>query len=500
MTRFEYDNTVRDSARRLHGPRRCLSRRGRGARLQQQRRQPGHFVDARREVHGWPPKASPQRATDPLSKSVACDPVTLGEDACARQFIAAFGKRAFRRPLTTEEAATFLRVGSIPARSGSDFRTGIEMVIETALQSPAFLYRVEFGLPAAAGEQVVRLDAWETASRLSYFLWGSMPDDELFAAAEAGQLATSQNIAVQARRMLDEPEAKQAVAISTSSGSTTIASPASAKTPTLFPEWSPAVGDLMRDETAAFIQDVVFEDAGDLTSLLTAPYTFMNADSPTFYGVAGPTGERSSASISIPRSAPASSRRAACSPSTPTPTRPRRCTAASSCASASSASTMPPPPPNVKIVAARARPELHGARALRAALSQCRLRGLPLSSWIRIGFGFENYDAVGPLPHAGRRQGRSTPSGIDQPERRRRQIRRRGRPGQEARAAATRSRTATRRSGSATPTGAARPTKTRARSPTVGAQFAASRRRHQGAPRGPHSDRRIPLSQGGGAP
>src|SRR6185503_11205869 len=93
-----------------------------------------------------------------------------------------------------------------------DFASGIQMVIETALQSPAFLYRVEFGTPAAAGESVVRLNAWETASRLSYLLWGSMPDEPLFAAAAADQLSTPEQIATQARRLLDDPRAREAVA------------------------------------------------------------------------------------------------------------------------------------------------------------------------------------------------------------------------------------------------------------------------------------------------
>jgi len=158
MTRFEYDNTVRDLLGDITGP--------------------ADAFDAEEEALGFNNNAAnlvtsstlaekymvaaegiAARATDPLSKSVGCDPVTIGADACARQFIAQFGKRAFRRPLTTEEAETFFTWFDT-GRTGSDFRSGIEMVIETVLQSPPFLYRVEFGVPGAAGDQVVRLDGW----------------------------------------------------------------------------------------------------------------------------------------------------------------------------------------------------------------------------------------------------------------------------------------------------------------------------------------------------
>ena len=223
-----------------------------------------------------------ERATDPLSKVVPCDPATCA-DACAKEFIGAFGSRAFRRPLTTEEEDTFFGLYQF-GLADTDFRMGIRLVIEAALQSPAFLYRVELGLPDD-GSGIVHLDGWEMASRLSYFLWGSMPDEDLFAAAQANALSTKEEIEKQARRMLEDPRARQMVGNFHKQwldyeriGNVT-------KDPALYPDWSPAVGQLMRQETESFIEYAIFDDAGDLPTLLTAPYSFMNQDLAAFYGI-----------------------------------------------------------------------------------------------------------------------------------------------------------------------------------------------------------------------
>jgi len=227
------------------------------------------------------------RATVAIDTLVPCDAVTLGADVCAAQFIQDFGQRAFRRPLTAEESTLFLEQFDAGLAAG-DYATGIQMVIETALQSPAFLYRVEFGVPANAGESAVRLSSWETASRLSYLLWGSMPDATLFAAAAANELSTVEQIASQARRLLDDPRAHDAVANFHQQWLDYDRIANVGKDVTLFPEWSANIGALMREETSRFLDNAAF--AGDFTSLLTSPSTFLNAELAAFYGAAGPTG------------------------------------------------------------------------------------------------------------------------------------------------------------------------------------------------------------------
>jgi len=229
------------------------------------------------------------RATEPVTKNLPCDPGVDGEDACADQFIDTFGKRAFRRPLTADERAMF-RAQYDFGRSQEDFRLGIRMVIELALQSPAFLYRVEFGFPDKAVAGLVPLSSWEMASRLSYFVWGTMPDEELFDAAQAGALETPEQVEVQARRMLSDPKARAMVGEFHRQWLDYGRVANITKDAELYPEWSAAVGDLMVAETSAFIEHAVFDDGGALTTLLSSPHSYMNEELATFYGIEGVSG------------------------------------------------------------------------------------------------------------------------------------------------------------------------------------------------------------------
>lgn len=230
------------------------------------------------------------RAITTGSPQIGCDPVALGAEACARQFIERFGKRAYRRPLRSEESAQLLEQFTLGSADGT-FEEGLQLVVQTALQSPQFLYRVELGQPALGGEAVVKLDGWETASRLSYLLWGSMPDDALFAAAEQGSLATPAQIEAQARRMLEDPKAHEAVANFHEQWLDYDRIANVGKDAATYPSWSPEIGSLMHEETRQFLDDVVFGPSGGLGALLTSPTTFLNEKLATFYGVTGATGE-----------------------------------------------------------------------------------------------------------------------------------------------------------------------------------------------------------------
>ena len=228
------------------------------------------------------------RATTNLGTLTGC---STFDDACAAAFIDAFGKRAFRRPLDADERTGLQQVfqaGKTQSASGdatADFTQGVQMVIEAALQSPEFLYRVEPVDPDAEKDKVVALDSYEMASRLSYFLWASMPDENLFAAADADALTTKEAIATQARRMLADPRARNAVGQFHEQWLDYERIQGVTKDASLFPDWSPAVGALMQEETRQFIEHTVFDDGGDLTTLLTASYTYANADLATFYGL-----------------------------------------------------------------------------------------------------------------------------------------------------------------------------------------------------------------------
>jgi hypothetical protein len=216
-----------------------------------------------------------------------CDAAVSGEDACATMFIDRFGTRAFRRPLAPAEAARFFDLFAW-GRSTYDFAGGIGLVIQALLQSPHFLYRVELGTPDPVEGDVVPLGPYEIASRLSYLLWSSMPDDELFAAADAGELATQEQIAAQARRMLDHPRARQAVANFHSQWLKLTHIETVTKDPATYPLYHDGLRSLWRQETEAFLEHVVFDGEGDVGTLLSAPYSMMNAELAAFYGVDNP--------------------------------------------------------------------------------------------------------------------------------------------------------------------------------------------------------------------
>lgn len=296
LTKFEYNNTVRDLLGDTTNPADVLPAE----------EEPFGFSNDAKSLNVTPVLAEKymlvaegvsQRATTDIEALTGCAPV--GDPAeletCAATFIETFGRRAFRRPVTEAEVDELLAVyesaftiyadGTDPVRDG--YREGIRMVIESMLQSPAFLYRVELGEglePVDAEKGIMPLTSLEMASRLSYFLWGSAPDEELLQIAEADKLLTKEQIALQARRMLDHDNAREAVAVFHRQwldydrvGNVT-------KDPERYPEWSPAIAELMKEEMRVFVETVIFDGSGDFTTMMTAPYTYADQDLAAFYG------------------------------------------------------------------------------------------------------------------------------------------------------------------------------------------------------------------------
>jgi hypothetical protein len=223
-----------------------------------------------------------------LSTLVPCDPVKVGEDACAKQFISTFGLRAFRRPLTSDESATFFNLYTT-GRTGAAFADGIAVAVEGFLQSADFLYRVEATDPAAPLTSVSPVAPYEMATRLSYFLWGTLPDQALLDAAAAGQLGTGDQVKAQVTRMLADPRAHEAVAAFHGEWLSTGVVRGVDKDKTMFPEFTDAIRADMQQEISTFLDQVFWTD-GKLETLLTAPYSYMNAELAAFYGVKGPAG------------------------------------------------------------------------------------------------------------------------------------------------------------------------------------------------------------------
>ena len=229
------------------------------------------------------------RAVGDLQTLLPCDPAA-GERACVEQWVEGFGLRAWRRPLSTTERDALLALFD-EARAVDDLPTSVGAVLQAFLQSPHFLYRVELGVPGEQGEAAVALDDYEMASRLSYFLWGSMPDAELLDAAAAGELRDPAVIEEHARRMLEDPKARRMVEHFHEQWLSTIKLASIDKDPGLFPDWSPEIALRQADEVAAFVEHVFFDaDEPTLRTLLTAPHTYVDADLAEFYGLPAPQG------------------------------------------------------------------------------------------------------------------------------------------------------------------------------------------------------------------
>jgi hypothetical protein len=222
-----------------------------------------------------------------LGALLPCDPKAMPEAACAEQFIRSFGKRAYRRPVTAVEVDRLKKVYA----GGGDFPSGVADVIEAFLQSPKFLYLHE-PVPASSGGKVVGVDAWATASRLSYFFFNSMPDEGLFAAAEAGQLSTPDQLSKQASRLMGDRRFRDTLA-TFHEGWLQLGELAGAeKDAMLFPAWSPALKAALGEESRRFVEHVFTEGDRKVDTLLSAPFSFLSGPLYQHYGVpaAGATG------------------------------------------------------------------------------------------------------------------------------------------------------------------------------------------------------------------
>jgi hypothetical protein len=221
-----------------------------------------------------------------LDTITSCDPA---DASCMHGAIADLGRRAFRRPLTPEleDSLTGLYDGALADYGGTG---AFELVLQAILLSPHFLYHVELSLPDE-GQEVVALDAYELASRLSYMIWASLPDDELFDAAEAGDLLTEAGLEEQARRLLADDRAKDAIGsfhhqwLQLDSHG-----PLEGlhKDVEVYPSWSPALAASMRAETETFTDHVIRQDDASLKTLLTAGYSFVDGPLAELYGVSAP--------------------------------------------------------------------------------------------------------------------------------------------------------------------------------------------------------------------
>ena len=211
------------------------------------------------------------------------------EAVCARAFVKSFGRRAFRRPLDQLEADDLMTLyGKLRTDPELmyDLKGALGVLVEAILQAPGFIYRWERGLKAPALDgKLVKYDGYEMASRLSYFLWSSMPDDALLSAAEADQLTTPEQVAAQAERLLSDARADAVLADFATQWLELTPLPALVKDTGVFPAFTPELRGAMQQETLAFTRDVLRGDAPTFTALLTAKYSILQPPLAKYYGV-----------------------------------------------------------------------------------------------------------------------------------------------------------------------------------------------------------------------
>ncbi len=290
LTREEYDNTVRDLLGDATRP---------AVRFQDDAALGGFHNNATSPVSSQAMARDYLGAAEDLARVakldaiLPCKPSATAEAVCARQFLDLFGKKAWRRPLVDAEREGLVAIFLGSRARGNDFDESIRIVIATLLQAPSFLNHVERGAGAAAGASATALTPYELASRLSYLIWRSMPDAALFAAADAGQLSTPDDVEMQARRLLADRDRSRSALMSfyeqwLSLGALTSSEFADNKGKVA--GFTADLGASLRNETRSFVDAVIWGGDGQVQTLLSARFSFVNAAVARLYRLPGVSG------------------------------------------------------------------------------------------------------------------------------------------------------------------------------------------------------------------
>lgn len=281
LTHAQYDDTVRD--------------------LLGDQTKPARSFPAEDFVNGYSNQASSQSITATLAEAygkaaeklarnafrygdqqdlIPCEPTGVGDAECARAFVESFGAKAYRRPLTADELRSYTELTVAWATAEGDFLAGATLAVETMLQSPHFLFLV----PQARDSAVKQ---WDTASRLSYALWNTLPNSDLFEAAEARHLESRQEIEAVARRMLDRPEAQGALDGFFAQWMRFDRLRSAVKDRNRYRDYSQTVAESMTEESLRLFRHLAWNDL-DFREFFNADYTFVDDFLTTIYGMPDP--------------------------------------------------------------------------------------------------------------------------------------------------------------------------------------------------------------------
>jgi hypothetical protein len=222
--------------------------------------------------------------TSARRKIFVCKPASPAQEtACARQIVNNIGRKAFRRPL--KDADTEILMGFYQrGRNEKDFDTGIEMALRRVLADPEFVFRREAEPANVAAGQTYRISDLELASRLSFFIWSSIPDDELLTLANQNKLHDATVLEQQVKRMLKDPRSQQLVSNFAGQWLNLRALQSQTPVPSEYPDFDDVLRQAMRKETEMFVASVIQEDR-PVTDLLDANYTFLNERLAEHYGI-----------------------------------------------------------------------------------------------------------------------------------------------------------------------------------------------------------------------
>lgn len=216
---------------------------------------------------------------------VVCVPAAIGDSACLTRSLESFGRRAFRRPLSTEERARYLGVAQAIEQEANSPLLGLRYALSGLLQSPNFLYRAELGQPSALDAGRLKYTGYEMASRLAAELWNSVPDEALLDAAQNGALDTEAGVRQAATRLSASSKARGALSTFVDDLYGIERLYRSIKDAALFPAWSDDLRDSMHEELTRRMLDTVFDTPGDFLAQYDTRVTFVNDTLASFYGL-----------------------------------------------------------------------------------------------------------------------------------------------------------------------------------------------------------------------
>lgn len=312
-------------------------------------------------------------------------------EAEARKSLEWFASRAYRRPITKEELDRLMVVFQMGAKTGDGYEKAMQLACQAVLCNPNFLFRVELD----ATTQPRPLSSYELASRLSYFLWASLPDETLYAAAKSGDLAKPEVLKEQVARMLADPKSEALVDDFAMQWLQLRKLYNFQPDKKMFPEYSDALMNAMIEESKMYFQNVMTEDR-PITDFIDSKYTFLNETLAKHYGIAGVSGDnfRKVGTEGTGRGGVLTQASVLAITSNPTRTSPTK--RGKWILEQILGTPPPPPPPGVGDLAESSK--VDASLSLRQKMEIHRKNPTCAACHTKmdaLGFGFENYDPVG---------------------------------------------------------------------------------------------------------